>query len=417
MLVGNAGPSASSGTAPHPYRWTMLFAVWLAYSCFGLTTASLGALVKPITDELGLSHTAMGSVMGTWQLVYIALAVPCGALLDRFGARRALFVSGVIIALSNVLRGVAVDYAGLVLAVALFGVGGPLMSIGAPKLIARWFEGNERGLAMGIYITGPALGGIAALSLTNSVVVPLAGDWRGALFVYAGWALASSVLWLAITAHPAARRMERLDAAEPKRPQRQVLLDLARNPAVQCVLAMSVGIFFLNHGINNWMPEILRSGGMTPAEAGYWASLPPLVGILGALFIPRLAADPRRRHAVLGGLFVSAGIGTLLIQFGEGPLLALGLILQGVARTSMMTTMVLTLAETRGVDKQSVGMAGGMFFSAAEIGGVLGPLTTGFLSDISGGFDLPLSVLTGICGGLLLLLMRLRQLDRRAAGL
>ena len=30
-------------------------------------------------------------------------------------------------------------------------------STGAPKIIAQWFKGSERGLAMGIYITGPVL--------------------------------------------------------------------------------------------------------------------------------------------------------------------------------------------------------------------------------------------------------------------
>ena len=40
-------------------------------------------------------------------------------------------------------------------AVGLFGIGGPLVSIGAPKAIAQWFQGAERGFAIGVYITGP----------------------------------------------------------------------------------------------------------------------------------------------------------------------------------------------------------------------------------------------------------------------
>ena len=39
------------------------------------------------------------------------------------------------------------------------GLGGPLISVGAPNLISIWFNECERKLAMGIYITGMALGG------------------------------------------------------------------------------------------------------------------------------------------------------------------------------------------------------------------------------------------------------------------
>ena len=56
-------------------------------------------------------------------------------------------------------------------------------------------------------------------------------------------------------------------------------------------------------------------------------------------------------------------------------------------------------------------MAGGLFFSAAEIGGVLGPLSVGLLSDLTGGFSAALFVLSGVCALLVLLLARLWRLD------
>jgi cyanate permease len=390
----------------------MLAGVWLLYFCFGLTAAAMAPLVKPITEELGLSHSVMGGVLGAWPLVYIASAIPCGALLDSIGARRALFLAVVIMGLSGALRGLATGHVSLFLAVGVFGLGGPMISVGAPKLISLWFEGKERGLAMGVYITGPALGGIVALSLTNGLLMPWTGDsWRAVLISYAGFVLACSIVWLVISAHWTAQSVERQAAAEPKRPQLQVFGELVRLPAVRIVLMMSIGIFFFNHGINNWLPEILRSGGMSAAAAGYWASVPTAVGIAGALAIPRLAV-PSRRLPILLGLFVCAGVATLLIDSPAGPVLASGLIFQGIARSSMLTIVVLVLMETRGVASQSRGLAGGLFFSAAEIGGVLGPLSVGFLSDVTGGFSAALFLLTGVCAALVLLLARLWLLDR-----
>ncbi len=398
--------------AAHPYRWIMLAGVWLLYFCFGLIAAAMAPLVEPITADLGLSHSAMGGILGAWPLVYIASAIPCGALLDAAGARRALFLAALIIGLSGALRGLAAGHLSLFLAVGVFGLGGPLISVGAPKLISLWFEGKERGLAMGVYITGPALGGILALSLTNGLLMPLAGDnWRAVLFSYAGFALCCSIVWLAVSAHWTARSVERQAAAEPKRPQLQVFSELVRLRAVRIVLMMSIGIFFFNHGLNNWLPEILRGGGMSAAAAGYWASIPTAVGIAGALLIPRLAV-PSRRLPILLALIICAGAATLLMQSPAGPALACGLIFQGIARGSMMTVVVLVLMETRGVAAQSRGLAGGLFFSAAEIGGALGPLSVGILSDVTGGFAAALFLLTGVCAALMLLLARLWLLDR-----
>ena len=291
----------------------------------------------------------------------------------------------------------------------VFGLGGPLVSIGAPKVIALWFEGKERGFAMGLYITGMALGSIAALALTNAVMMPLfEGDWRAVLRVYAGVAGAVGLAWLALASHPASRAVERALAAEPSRPQLEVFRELLRLPAVRFVLAISICSFFFNHGLNNWLPEILRGKGLGAAEAGYWAAVPTAIGVLGALVIPRLAV-PERRMAILLLLVLSAAGATLLLQLSPGLGLTAGLVLQGIARSSLMTLAILVLVEIPEVGARHAGSAGGLFFSAAEIGGVLGPLTVGLVYDATGGFAAALLLMTGICALLLLLLAGLRR--------
>jgi hypothetical protein len=47
---------------------------------------------------------------------------------------------------------------------------------------------------------------------------------------------------------------------------------------------------------------------------------------------------------------------------------------------------MLLLLDLPGIDRKRHGLLGGLFFVAAEIGGVLGPTTIGLLSDRSGGF-------------------------------
>lgn len=394
-----------------PIRWLILFGVWLVYFCFGLSIAGLAPLVAPITRDLGISHTAMGGVLGIWQLVYIAAAVPCGALLDRLGSRRAIFIGAMIIAVSGLMRGLANDVITLYVAVGIFGIGGPIVSAGAPKVVARWFTGADRGLAMGLYITGPALGSIVAFSLTNAVLMPAFGhDWRAVLMLWAAVSAFGGVVWAVIASLPAARAGEAPIRGAIAQPQRAVIAELLRLPAVRLLLVMSVAIFTLNHGLNNWLPELLRVDGMTAVEAGYWATVPTLVGIAGSLIIPRLAT-PERRHLVLGSLAVAALFGCLLLYVAGQPALTIGLMLQGIARSSLMTVAILTLVETKGVGEARAGVASGLFFSAAEVGGAGGPILLGLVYDATGDFDLGLLILAGVAVFLIAATWRLKQVS------
>ena len=393
-------------TAPHPYRWAVLFGVWLMYASFGLCIASMAPLVKDISQDLGISRTAMGTILAAWQATYIAAALPLGAMLDRIGVARGLLLSAVVMAGSLCVRGVATGEVTMFLGVAIFGLGGPLVSIGAPKLVALWFQGASRGMAMGVYMTGPAIGGIVALSSANALLVPLTGSWRGAMFALAAMVMLASVAWWAISRHPEAVARDGKVTGLSKGDSLRAFLEIARIRTVQIVLLMSIGIFMFNHGLNNWLPEILRAKGMSAVDAGFWASIPTLVGILGALTIPRFATPPRRVPIMLG-LFLLALGASLLLHLMPGVGLVTGLMAQGIARSSMMTVAILLLMEAPGVPPERAGVAGGMFFTVAEIGGVLGPFSIGVVSDGSG-FGAALWMMTGVVGVLLLLLLWLQ---------
>jgi MFS transporter, CP family, cyanate transporter len=229
--------------------------------------------------------------------------------------------------------------------------------------------------------------------------------------LWAGFALLVSFIWLAIAFHPTLNRASAAPSNTPAVPQTQVIKVLLSNPAVILVLSMSVGVFLFNHGLNNWLPELLRHDGMSLITAGYWAAIPTLIGIVGSLTIPRLAT-PGRRFPILIGLSLCAAGASILLQFQYEPLLFSGLLLQGIARSALMTVLILTLVELPGIGDRYAGVASGLFFSAAEVGGMLGPLSLGLLYDFTGQFDAGLYLLTAVGFGLALSARRLSRLSQ-----
>ena len=61
-----------------------------------------------------------------------------------------------------------------------------------------------------------------------------------------------------------------------------------------------------------------------------------------------------------------------------------------------MTITILSLIEQKAVGQENAGLAGGMFFSVAEIGGVGGPVMIGLVRDYTGGFQTALWLLAGL---------------------
>ena len=392
-------------------RWLVLFGVWSIYCTFGLVVTSLAPLVKLIEHDLAMSHAEMGTVMGAWQLVYIAAALPCGILLDRLGSRWALLLGALCVAASAYFRSQADSFPGLLAAVMLFGIGGPIVSAGAPKVITHWFQGQSRGLAMGIYITGPAVGGVVSLTLTHGWLLPyFEQDWRKILALWGALAALSGVLWFALASLPGIRPIADERQSSAHTPHRQLVLGLLARPAVRLVLAMAVGVFLIGHALSNWLPEMLVHGGMSPVAAGYWSAIPTIIGIIGSLSIPRLAI-PARRFRILALLCGAMLLASLLLQFSAPALLLPGLILQGIARSTLTTVLVLILVELPDIGARHAGMASGLFFGAGEIGGMLGPLVLGVLYDATHGFATGLLLFTLIALGLMVNVQRLRALS------
>ncbi|MEM1437068.1 MAG: MFS transporter [Pseudomonadota bacterium] len=397
--------------SPDPRRWAVLAGVWMVYACFGLIAFSIAPLVPDISRELSLSATQMGTIMGAWQLVYIGAAIPGGMLLDRLSSRWTLLLGAALIAASALGRGLATDYWQLLLAVGLFGIGGPIISAGAPKVIADQFKGSERGLAMGIYMTGPTLGAVTALTLSRPLLLPyFTADWRPIMGLWAGTALAVGVLWFLLASSSAATRQHprRTDAdGNPGEGTLAVIGALLGDPTVRLVLLMAVAVFMFNHGLNNWLPEILAAKGIERAQAGYWASAPMMVGILASLTIPRLAT-PARRRTLLAVLCSLALLSSLLLLPAALPSTSAALLIQGVARSTLMTILILLLVELPAVGERRAGTASGLFFSCAEVGGVAGPVLIGVLNDQTDGFAAGLYALTLLCAGLFAASLRLR---------
>jgi len=379
------------------YRWIMLFLLWLLYIAFGLVARSITPLITPILNDLRMSYSQMGFILGSWQLTYILVALVAGAILDRWGVRKSIFAGALIIGLSASIRYFAAGFFTMLIAIALFGVGGTMISIGGPKTISEWFSGRSRGIAVGIYTTGPWIGGLMALALTNSFVMPLVnGSWRLTFVCYGMLTSVIALLWLFLaresTTKPAAVGASIIEVFKK--------LIAVRN--VQILLIMALFSFAINHGFTSWLPKIFEESGMSASQAGYAASIPMATGIPALLFIPSLI-PPRFIGRMIAIFALMTTINLVLVMKTSGTPLYIGLMVLGFVSSPFMPLMLLILMENPRVKTEYMGAAGGMFFCIAEIGGFSGPSLIGILVDVTGTFMAGTIFLAILCIGIAIL--------------
>lgn len=368
------------------YRWIILAIVWLLYGAFGLNMRSLAPVVTPILTDLRMSYGEMGFILGSWQLVYIPFSILAGLAMDRWGIRKTLFAGAMILAFSEGLRYFATGFATLLPTVALFGIGGPLISIGAPKAVSLWFQEHDRGAAVGIYTTAPWIGGLFAIAGTNSLIMPLTGySWRLTFVSYASLTFLFALISLLL-----ARDTQRPKDSD-KASLKSVFIKILRVRNVRIVIIAGLITLFIDHGFSHWLPKMLENSEISPQSAGFVAAIPLIVAIPSVFFLPRLVPRRLRGHLLALQAFLAAT--ALLISVTMPAWVIPALVLYGVTTPTLLPLLMLTLMDEIGAG--TMGLAGGIFFAIAEIGGFVGPLLMGITVDATGTFLPGVSILAG----------------------
>ncbi len=162
-------------------RWRILALMTAAQAGASVVQQALGSISPALVATFGLSKTQLGIVFTAMWIGSASCTALAGVLTDRWGERRMVVVSGVMMTAALLAATLIPVYWWLVVTIAVFGAGYAASTPAGGRAIMAWFD-RDRGLAMGIRQTGVPVGGlIGALTLP---AVAHAFGYRGA-FVFA----------------------------------------------------------------------------------------------------------------------------------------------------------------------------------------------------------------------------------------
>jgi sugar phosphate permease len=168
--------------------------------------------VKLIEEDLDITHTNMGLVLGAFTLAYGLFDLPIGHCGDRYGARKVLTSIVWIWSILTMITGLANGLIMLLAVRFLFGAGQAGAFPNAIKAVERWFPAHGRGRALGIMLMAALVGGSVAPLVAEGFIRLVGWRWTFAALGAPGLLWGAWFYWWYRDdpgAHPAANEAER----------------------------------------------------------------------------------------------------------------------------------------------------------------------------------------------------------------
>ncbi len=364
--------------------FTACFAVWTIFSIIGLG----------IKEELGLSETQFGLLIGTPILTGSLSRIVLGAWSDQYGGRRLFAAVMVLAAVATFLTSYAHSYPTLLLAALGVGLAGGSFSVGV-AYVSKFYPQRRQGTALGIFGAGN-VGSAVTKFLAPFVMV--AFGWEAVAQIWAAALLVMAVVFL-LTTKEDPSQLERQRSGRKGTPLREQFAVL-RNIQVWRFSLYYFFVFGAFVALALWLPRYLIGVyGLDVKTAGMLAAFYSVPASLFRVYGGHLS-DRYGARSVMYWTFGVSVLCTFMLSYPPTTYTIEGIQGPITFRTSMglvpflVTIFVLGFFMSLGkaaVFKHipayypnHVGAVGGLVGMIGGLGGFLLPLAFGVLNDLTG---------------------------------
>jgi MFS family permease len=380
---------APSAVAEWRLHWTLPLAGAMGYSAAALQSYGFGPFVVPLEQEFGWSRAeAMAglTVPGIFGLLFHFMV---GLVIDRFGPRRVglfglvLMCSG--FALLSTATGSLLNWMLLWVVVSL-GVVCVQANVWTNAVASRFDTG--RGFAIAVTLAGSS----ATATIAPLLAAYLMGDhgWR---FAMGGVGL----IWLTVTLPfvvflfkgPKDRRgAAKAAAAEPAAPLPGATVKQGlRMRAFWLIAIGNFSFVFYTMAMAPNLVPLLEEKGTTFSAAAQLASLVGIVSIVARLSVGYLL-DKFPPNAIATVIFLLPVIGCGLMVTDEPGYILMALSVAAFGATVGAEYDVVFYLTSRHMGLKSFGALLGAMLTAGSGAGILAPVISGYIHDVTGSYDL-----------------------------
>jgi MFS family permease len=403
-----------SRTVP-PVRWAVIGVLSLGMV---IAYVSRSALAVPLAlpefiRTFHLSITDRGVLNSAFFWTYAVLQIPAGWVVDRYGVKLPYFLGFAIWCLASASTALTRSIPQLIVVQVVLGAGQAVVAPASYRWIRYHFVEKERGLAVGLYMTGTKIGPAVGAPLAAWLIGMY--DWR-VMFVLIGLGgLIWLVPWMLLVKNDD-RQIER--AAVKKDGTLPIPFGrIMASPVIWGTIVASFSYMYFVYFCMTWMPAYFmerrhlslgKMGLYTFFSFGGMAVIATLAGLAADRLIGR-----GHNPVTVRKWFTIAGFSIATTE------------LIGARATSLETALVFAVVSLSGlglatanywaltqtlIPGAAIGRISGIQNCACSVAGIVAPILTGWLLQKTGNYEAPMmAVLVALLAGVLSYLFLIRE--------
>jgi len=420
--AGHATAPAKAAGDVSSVRWAVIAVLSLGMI---IAYVSRSALAVPLAlpefiRSFHLSATDRGVLNSAFFWTYALLQIPAGWLVDRYGVKFPYFLGFTVWCLASACTALTGSIAELIIVQVLLGVGQSVVAPASYRWIRYHFAEKERGLAVGLYMTGTKIGPAIGTPLAAWLIGVY--DWRFMFVLIGLGGMVWLVPWLMLVKNDD-RQIE--SAAVKKLGAAPIPFGrIMASPVIWGTVIASFCYMYFVYFCMTWMPAyFMERRHLSLGKMGLFVFFSfggmATVATLAGWAADRLIGRGHNPVAVRKG-FTIAGFAIACTE------------LIGARATSLETALIFAVVSLSGlglatanywaltqtlIPGAAIGRISGIQNSACSFAGIVAPLLTGWLLQRTGSYEAPMvAILVVLVVGVLSYLVMIKEKYAPTAG-
>jgi MFS transporter, ACS family, D-galactonate transporter len=393
-LTGSFRSDSAAMKAPvrSTTRWLVVALLTLGVIIAYTDRINLSVALPAIRTSFPLTAAASGILLSAFFWAYTVLQTPAGWVVDRFGLKWPYAAGLVVWSVVTAATALVSSLHGLIAVRLVLGAGEAIVIPASMRYIRENFAERERGLPMGILMSGTKYG--PAIGAPIATYLVLAYGWRWMFVINGALCILWLLPWLGFV------RDDRRSTLAPEGPGASASVSwgaIFSTPVIWGTCLATFCYMYFVYFCMTWMPTYFKERFGLSLAASSWFTFMSFAGtgtiaILAGWAADRLIASGRdpvtvRKAFTIAG-FVLA-FTAALAAFTHSTAIALFLAFFSLSGLGLATANYWALTQTLTPRSASARVAG-IQNTAANLAGIAAPWITGLLVQKTGNFNAPL---------------------------
>jgi MFS family permease len=388
----------TAATESNTLRWSVIaiLSLGMVIAYVDRTNISVALAVPEFKSLFNLTDAQRGQLNSAFFWSYAFLQIPAGWLVDRYGVKWPYAIGFLGWSLVSAATAMANSIGQLLSLRVLLGIGESVVTPASMRWIRFHFSEKERGLAVGLYMTGTKIGPAIGAPIAAWLITVY--GWRAMFIILGVGGLVWLVPWLLFVRNDDRQR----EAAQaPKNAGPAVsFATMMKSPVIWGTIIGTFCYMYFVYFCMTWMPAyFVERRGMSLNSMGLYqffsfGGMATMAAVAGWLADRQIAAgkDPVKvRKAFTIGGFVMAST-EVFGAVSDSHSVALFFAVFSLSGLGLATANYWALTQTL-IPGGAIGRIVGIQNCAANLPGIVAPILTGWLKEETGSYEAPMQAI------------------------